>query len=94
MGEVRCEFTPGRVTLYVKVIPLCPGKTAGIGAKTDFYIWWSDPRIKRSCTFPPSYELNDHWYAGNRPGLVLVFKIDRCSQTTLSRLASGHIKLL
>ncbi|GFT45078.1 uncharacterized protein TNCV_2861031 [Trichonephila clavipes] len=26
------------------------------------------------------------------PGLALAFKCDRCSQTTLSRLASGHIK--
>ncbi|GFX48651.1 hypothetical protein TNCV_585481 [Trichonephila clavipes] len=35
-----------------------------------------------------------HWYAGNRPGLAIAFKCSRCSQTTLSHLASGHIKCL
>ncbi|GFW20791.1 uncharacterized protein TNCV_1050121 [Trichonephila clavipes] len=36
----------------------------------------------------------NHWYVGNRPGLDLALKCDRCSQTTLSRLASGHVKYL
>ncbi|GFY05064.1 uncharacterized protein TNCV_561961 [Trichonephila clavipes] len=35
-----------------------------------------------------------HWYAGNRRILILVLKRDRCSQTTLDRLASGDIKCL
>ncbi|GFW06589.1 uncharacterized protein TNCV_2189221 [Trichonephila clavipes] len=39
---------------------------------------------------PPSH----HRYEGNRPGLALALKCDRCSQTTLSRLASGYIKCL
>ncbi|GFV59604.1 uncharacterized protein TNCV_228451 [Trichonephila clavipes] len=39
---------------------------------------------------PPTH----HWYAGNRPSLALALKCDRCSQTTLSRLAIGHIKCL
>ncbi|GFY20283.1 hypothetical protein TNCV_209151 [Trichonephila clavipes] len=29
---------------------------------------------------------NHHWYVGNRPGLALAFKCDRCSQTTLSHI--------
>ncbi|GFS99593.1 hypothetical protein NPIL_305071 [Nephila pilipes] len=31
---------------------------------------------------------------GNRTGLALTLKCDTCSQTALSRLASGHIKCL
>ncbi|GFX52758.1 RNase H domain-containing protein [Trichonephila clavipes] len=43
-------------------------------------IWW----------MPPTH----HRYVGNRPGLALALKCDRCSQTTLARLASDHIKYL
>ncbi|GFU01014.1 hypothetical protein TNCV_1816351 [Trichonephila clavipes] len=35
-----------------------------------------------------------HWHTGNRPALAVTFKGDRCSQTTLPRLASGRIKCL
>ncbi|GFU65484.1 RNase H domain-containing protein [Trichonephila clavipes] len=45
---------------------------------------------KEGCYLLPIH----HSYAGNSIGLALVLKGDRCSQTTLSRLASGHIKCL
>ncbi|GFU51234.1 uncharacterized protein NPIL_142221 [Nephila pilipes] len=37
---------------------------------------------------------HSHWYAGNRPVLALALQCDRCSQTALYRLDSGHIKCL
>ncbi|GFW29179.1 uncharacterized protein TNCV_4132551 [Trichonephila clavipes] len=37
---------------------------------------------------------SDHWYVGKRPSLTIASKCDKGSQTTLSRLASGHIKCI
>ncbi|GFS95201.1 mariner Mos1 transposase [Trichonephila clavipes] len=58
----------------------------------------SSPTSKKAKTVKSAVEWRrpptHHWYAGNRPGLALALKCDRCSQTTLSRLASGHIKYL
>ncbi|GFS54027.1 uncharacterized protein NPIL_177421 [Nephila pilipes] len=46
------------------------------------------------CSLNPSAPPTHHWYADNRPGLALALKSDRCSETALSRLASGPIKCL